>query len=182
MIGAPGFDPSTNTLPITGSTLALTSTGTKLTLNYDGSHRGTIDISSSGAYVTNLLDAFDIQWQFQGTTIVRFLSSYLRIQNASGGFVTDTGALEAGRTRFGVSSGSGFVDGPGLSDGGAANTLGLCIGGVDKAVLTTSLLKITSGVDLQLGVAAVAETPTATHTLTIKASNGVSYKVLAVAA
>ena len=51
---------------------------------------------------------------------------------------------------------------------------------VDHMLIGAGLVEIENSVDLQLGNEAVAETPTATHTMIIKDSLGASYKVLCV--
>lgn len=51
---------------------------------------------------------------------------------------------------------------------------------VDHLLIGAGLVEIENSVDLQLGNEAVAETPTASHTVIIKDSTGTSYKVLCV--
>lgn len=190
MIGTPAFDPSTNTLPITGSTLALTSTGTQVTVKYDTTHYFTVKSLSTGQVDTDLfapdVGTFRYSWYINNTIgrseVLKYLSSQFYVIGDGAAFVIENGSLTAGYCRFAVSGGGGGTFGTGLSDGGAASTLGLCIGGTDYATLTSAKLVLRAATDLQLGNTAAAGTITADKTLIIKDATGTSYKVPCVAA
>lgn len=152
----PVFDETTGRL-LKNSTLAYGAGGltiTKITeqlrLRYDAGNYLSTTVNASGVVVWNSLSNLDYQWAFNGTTYLRFGNNALTMSLPAGGFFLDSnGNPAAGRSRFSV---SGTADsGPGLSDGGATNTLGLCISGADKVVLTSTYFGLGPGLTSKVG-------------------------------
>lgn len=184
MIGTKGFDaaspgPIGGTTPSTfnGTTLTLTDTSiTTFTIQYDSTHRNRIFTTSNGTLIINQIDRSDFILQDNGTTVLRWISNTFSVNGNNSGFLLDSGSSRtAGRTRFAVNTSSS--SGPGIGDGGADNTLAICIGGTDYVVVTSSTVTIRAATALKLGNAAVAGAVVPTHTVTIQDSTGTTYRV-----
>jgi len=136
----------------TGTTLTVTNAGDQLNFNYDSSHRYKVACSQFGVLQFNGLDAGLVQFQVAGTTFFSVGNNAAVYSGQFVGFHCNNTNYVAGRSRFGV-SGADAAAAPGLSDGGAADTIGFCIGGTDYGKMTTSLL------NLSVGVAVPTHTP-----------------------
>lgn len=167
---------------LAGTTQTLTSITEQQRIRYDTTHYLATTIDINGVVMWNNPTDIDYRWQFGGNTYLRFGSNALTMTLPFGSFWVDSaGQYAAGRSRFSV--GGAPDSGPGISDGGAISTLGLCIGGTDYVLVTASLFKLTSGVALQLGNAAVtglvagALAALTNATVTLKDSSGQTYRI-----
>lgn len=118
--------------------LLLTKVTEQLRIRYDSTHYLATTVDANGVVMWNNPTDIDYRWQFGGNTYMRFGSNALTVTLPFGSFYVDSaGQYAAGRPRFSV--GSAADSGPGISDGGAVSTLGLCIGGTDYVLVTPTL-------------------------------------------
>jgi hypothetical protein len=120
-----------------------------------------LDIYSGGAASIGVLPATNAAGYFSFAYSGKV--AYFGVENSTGGF------LFAGSSAFGAVMGTK-----------QAHPVEFFTNNIKRLSIDSSGVIIASGA-VQLGNAAVAETPAATHTLIIKDSTGTSYRVLAVA-
>jgi hypothetical protein len=135
-------------LSATGVTIVSpTATGyatAQLSFDYDSTHRGRIWTDSGGQVYIGAPDSGKWNFDYQGASLWGFANNVLSVNNSAGQIGIFTGgSYTAGRPRLSVGVYGSDQD-PGLSDGGAINTVGFCIGGSDMMVLTSSTFTLSS--------------------------------------
>lgn len=167
MIGTPGFNPSTNTLPLTGSTLTLTSTAAQFFLYYDASHAARYFVASDGSVNEDQLfqssgtNGVDFQWKYQGSAVMSLQLTNFWLRAAFACFVCGDNTATVNRVKFAVYSQ------PGLSGSGigcpAAQQVSIVTNDLDRVIFSNTLA--TFGVPIVvLGAASPVLTTTTTVT------------------
>lgn len=201
MFGTPGFNPAapgtigaTTPFPIFGTTLSGVAAATgynsspQLSFDYSSTRRGRQFTDSDGGVHVDAPDGNNgpsilFYWDFQGVNQITFGSGVFALIGSTKCLaVNSQGTYTAGRPKVAVGYYGNSAE-PGLSDGGAANTLGLTVVGVEQVIITSGLVAVRSGGVFQLGNSATTGLTAGVlaaltnASVTIKDAAGQTYRV-----
>ncbi len=158
---------------VTGTTLVLASTAaTSFTFAGGGTIAGTLSCSN-GIQITagDLTSRADADAQ---TILGRIRCGFFTGLSDNAAFAHYDHATSSSYAMRQDSSGATVIN------SASGQNLRLSINNTAVMTVTSALATIASGIPLRLGNAAVAATPTATHTITVQDSGGTTYRLLCV--